>query len=93
MKRVLFACGNGIVTSTMVAHKVADYLEENGVEIKYDQCKVQEVAAIAGDYDLVVTSGQFNENEIKTPVIMAINLLIGIGEDETLEEILEACKE
>ena len=47
MKRVLFACGNGIVTSTMVSHKVIDYLEDNGIEIKAGQCKVQEVVSLA----------------------------------------------
>ena len=49
MKRVLFACGNGIVTSTMVSHKVIDYLEEHGIEIKAGQCKVQEVVSLAKD--------------------------------------------
>ncbi len=92
MKRVLFACGNGIVTSTMVSHKVIDYLEDNGIEIKAGQCKVQEVVSLAKDYDLIVTSGQFNDGEVETPVIMAVSLLTGIGEEETLEEILEAVK-
>lgn len=92
MKRILFACGNGIVTSTMVAHKVTDYLEDHGVEVKYEQCKVQEVKAIADDFDLVVTSGKFEQGEVKTPIIMAISLLTGIGEDATLQEILDAVK-
>ena len=92
MKKVLFACGNGIVTSTMVANKVVDYLKEHGVEVKYNQCKVQEVEHIADEYDLVVTSGKFSKSKVKVPVIMAISLLTGIGEEATLEEILEAVK-
>ena len=39
-----------------------------------------------------MTSGQFNDGEVETPVIMAVSLLTGIGEEETLEEILEAVK-
>lgn len=92
MKRILFACGNGIVTSTAVAHKVTDYLKEHGVEVKYNQCKVQEVKSIADEYDLVVTSGKFKKDEVSTPVVMAISLLTGIGEEETLEEILNLVK-
>lgn len=93
MKRVLFACGNGVATSTMVRSKVEDFLSDNGVSIKSHQCKVQEVTAIADEYDLVVTSGKFKASEINTPCIMAINLLTGINEEETLEQILEAVKE
>lgn len=93
MKKVLFACRNGVATSTMVRSKVEDYLSERGVAIKSHQCKVQEVSAIADEYDLVVTSGKFKASEIKTPCIMAINLLTGINEDVTLEEIYEAVKE
>lgn len=92
MKRILFACGNGIVTSTMVAHKVTDYLSEHGIEVKYSQCKVQEVEHLAADYDLIVTSGKFTKGEIETPIIMAISLLTGIGEEETLNEIFESVK-
>lgn len=93
MKRVLFACGNGVATSTMVRSKVEDFLSDKGVSIKSHQCKVQEVTAIADEYDLVVTSGKFKASEISTPCIMAINLLTGINEEETLEQILEAVKE
>lgn len=67
MKNILFACGNGMVTSTMVAHKVTDYLKENGVEVKYNQCRVQEVEHLAQDYDLVVTSGRFKKGAVQTP--------------------------
>lgn len=31
MKKVLFACGNGVATSTMVRSKVEDYLADKGI--------------------------------------------------------------
>lgn len=92
MKKILFACGNGMVTSTMVAHKVTDYLKENGVEVKYSQCRVQEVEHLAQDYDLVVTSGRFKKGAIQTPVIMGTPLLTGINEKAVLQQILDAVK-
>lgn len=92
MKNILFACGNGMVTSTMVAHKVTDYLKENGVEVKYNQCRVQEVEHLAQDYDLVVTSGRFKKDTVQTPVIMGTPLLTGINEKAVLQQILDAVK-
>ena len=92
MKKVLFACGNGIATSTMVRKKVEDYLEAKGVKIQSSQCKVQEVHAIGDNYDLVITSGKFTDKELKTPCIMAISLLTGINQQKTLEEIYKAVK-
>lgn len=93
MKRVLVACGNGIATSTVVASKIREYCEANGCPIQITQCKVTEVHGKGNDYDLVVTSGKFKDEDVKTPVIMAINLLTGIGEEDTLQQILEAVKE
>ncbi len=44
-------------------------------------------------YDLIVTSGKFSDPDIKTPVIMGISLLTGIGADKTLEQIYQAVKD
>lgn len=87
MKRVLVACGNGIATSTVVASKIRDYAEEKGVSISTNQCKLMEVPGKAEDYDLIVTTGQFDGN-IGTPIVRALSLLTGIGQEETLEEIV-----
>ena len=32
MKRILVACGNGIATSTVVATKVREYLQQHGID-------------------------------------------------------------
>lgn len=45
MKRILVACGNGIATSTVVATKVKEYLQEHGVEVATTQTKLMEVQA------------------------------------------------
>ncbi|MBM6615242.1 PTS sugar transporter subunit IIB [Desemzia sp. RIT804] len=87
MKRVLVACGNGIATSTVVASKIRDYAEEQGVSLSTNQCKLMEVPGKADDYDLIVTTGQF-DGSIGTPIVRALSLLTGIGQEETLEEIV-----
>ncbi|MFL2075971.1 PTS sugar transporter subunit IIB [Marinilactibacillus psychrotolerans] len=87
MKRVLVACGNGIATSTVVSSKIREYAEEKGVALQTDQCKLMEVPGKASNYDLVVTTGTFG-GDVDTPVVRAISLLTGIGQEETLQEIM-----
>lgn len=89
-KRVLIACGNGVATSTVIASKVRDHCAGRGIPITISQCKMIELHDKADGYDLVVTSGKFSDPDIKTPCIMAIALLTGIGEQEVLERISQA---
>jgi PTS system galactitol-specific IIB component len=92
MKRVLVACGNGIATSTVVSSKIREYAEEKGVSLQTDQCKLMEVPGKADSYDLVVTTGTFG-GDVETPVVRAMSLLTGIGQEETLQEIIDKLEE
>lgn len=55
MKNILVACGNGAATSTMVAIKIREALEEKNIKANVNQCKLTEIPSKADDYDLVVT--------------------------------------
>lgn len=92
MKKLLVACGNGIATSTVVAFKIKERCEEEGISISLTQCKVTEVASKASDYDLIVTSGKFEDDRIDTPIVGAIALLTGINEEGTLDKIVAYLK-
>ena len=92
MKRVLVACGNGIATSTVVATKIKEKCEDNGISISISQCKLLEVESKVEDYDILVTTGKFAGENLSIPVIGAISLLTGIGEENTLDEILSYLK-
>ena len=92
MKRILVACGNGIATSTVVATKIREKCEENGVPVMVNQCKLLEVDSKVDDYDLLVTTGKFTGGTVTIPVITAISLLTGIGEEATLNQIIEQIK-
>ncbi|WP_028274555.1 PTS sugar transporter subunit IIB [Atopococcus tabaci] len=91
MKRVLVACGNGIATSTVVASKIRTYAQKEGVNITTEQCKLMEVPGKGDNYDLVVTTGQFG-GQINTPVVGGMSLLTGIGQQDTLKEIIDHLK-
>lgn len=88
MKRILVACGNGIATSTVVATKIREKCEDNGIPVSVTQCKLLEV----DDFDLLVTTGKFTGGNVNIPVVGAISLLTGINEDATLDEILSHLK-
>ena len=90
MKRILVACGNGIATSTVVATKIREKCEDNGIPVT--QCKLLEGESKAGDFDLLVTTGKFTGGNVNIPVVGAISLLTGINEDATLDEILSHLK-
>ncbi|MFT8315645.1 MAG: PTS sugar transporter subunit IIB [Clostridium sp.] len=92
MKRVLVACGNGIATSTVVATKIREACEDQGLNIAVTQCKLLEVESKVADYDLLVTTGKFEGEAVNVPVIGAMSLLTGFGEEETIEEIVNALK-
>lgn len=92
MKRVLVACGNGIATSTVVATKIREKCENDNIPVSVTQCKLLEVESKADDYDLLVTTGKFTGGDVKIPVVGAISLLTGVGEDATLEEIISHLK-
>ena len=77
MKRILVACGNGIATSTVVATKVREYLQQHGIDVSTTQTKLMEVPGKVQDYD---------------PVIKGMPILTGIGADQTMEEILNLLK-
>ena len=90
MKKILVACGNGIATSTVVSSKIKEACEINGIQIMISQCKLLEVESKYKD--LLVTTGKFTGGEVTIPTIGAISLLTGIGEEETMQEILEQLK-
>ncbi|MDP2966306.1 MAG: hypothetical protein Q8N39_09770 [Pelolinea sp.] len=87
---VLGVCGAGTVTSTMLAMRVEDVLEEEGIRCRIDEIRPTEVHTYldTAPVDLIITSSPIPDVEkIKVPVIKGHSLLSGFGEAETIEEI------
>lgn len=85
-RRILIVCGTGIATSTVVAQKVKEYCEAQGIEVAVDQGKVMDILRGADDYDLVVSTTQVPAS-VSTPSVNGLPFLTGVGVDQTLEEI------
>ena len=90
---ILVACGNGIATSTVVASKIKTILAEKGVDVETTQTKLMEVPGKVENYDLLVTTGQFEGKTHGVPYIHGLPLLTGIGADDTLNKIYDAVKD
>ncbi len=86
MKRVLIICGTGIATSTVVATKVREHLEGAGVAATVSQGKVMDLLSGEVDADLIVATTDVPAS-VKVPVVAALPLLIGIGEEQVFQEI------
>ena len=89
-KKILFVCATGIATSTVATEKTLEYLRERNVDVDYVQVNVSALGDYhEGDADLIVATTQV-PYETGIPVVHALPLITGIGEDDTLEEIYEA---
>ena len=88
MKRILLACGSGIVTSTAARAKMEKILDENGYAGKYkvEQCRISEVASKSHLYDFCVGTS-FKPAGVTCPYVKGTAFLTGIGVEETMKEI------
>lgn len=92
MKRVnvISVCGSGTVTSSMVAGKVKDFLEENGFRAKTVEVNPNGVEGqlASGSWDVIVHTSPL-KGKYDVPTINSVGLLTGMGEEEFFEELLE----
>lgn len=91
MINVISVCGSGTVTSSMVAGKVKDILEENGYRAKT-------VEVNPGGVDGQLSSGKWHiivhtsplKGTYDLPCINAVGLLTGMDEEGFIEKLLAA---
>lgn len=90
---ILICCASSIATSTVVAYKVRDALEENGLEANVIQSSFAEMNAKVemAKPDLIMVTGTVTVPE-GIPKIVATPLLTGIGADRVIKEMVEVIK-
>lgn len=92
MKKILVACGAGVVTSTSAMNKLQEELTNRGIsqdEYTLGQSSVAQVASLANDYDMVITTTQYDNDAVKVPVINGLPLLTNIGIDNVVDEVIK----
>lgn len=85
---VLGCCGAGTVTSTMLATRVGDILDDMKVPYRVTTVVPMQVEGFVerGGVDFIITSSPI-PGKVNVPVIKGVSLLSGFGEEETIEEI------
>ena len=86
-KKVLIACGAGIATSTIVVSRVEELIKKHNIDVDIKQIKIAEAASLQNEADLIVSTTILPTTYL-IPSIIATNYIMGIGEEELDEEIL-----
>jgi galactitol PTS system EIIB component len=86
--RILAFCASGVATSTLIAKTAQSRLEDLGYRVESETCNSAQISSRIGAFDLLVTSVDPKTfKDLGKPVVRAVALLTGIGEDECIEEI------
>ena len=88
--KILSACGSGTVSSAMLSSKLADVLEEKGYDMEGTEVAPGGVslAVASGGYDLIAYTSPV-EDIYGIPVLNATGFLVGINDEEFIEELLD----
>jgi PTS system galactitol-specific IIB component len=92
MKRVLFVCATGGITSTVAEKTVQDACKDAGVSITTLRSSPTQIESHLGNIDIIVTTTMLGD-VYPVPVIRALELITGIGKEKALENIVKAIKE
>lgn len=90
-KTVLFACGTGIATSTVVSNAVVEAMKDRGIRIDPRQCKATEIRSQLNGVDLIVSTTQVPA-DLGVPSITTLAFLTGIGKADVLDKIEAALR-
>ena len=90
MKKIVLACGSGVATSTAVAQKVANLLDEKGYKGQYHivQCAIAEAATQCQDAALLIATTVAPAG-ITCEYISGIPFLTGMGIADAQKKILD----
>lgn len=92
MKRILFVCGTGGITSTVAENHVLEACKKAGVEVKTIRCTPTEIRSNLDSIDFIVSTTAIGNN-YPVPVISGVPLLLGFGKEKVLEQIVEMAKQ
>lgn len=93
MKKILVCCGSSMITSTLTINKLKKAMSEAKIpDVKFIQCKFSEVPGIVKTEhpDVIVPTGALKDTLTESiPVVRGTAFVTGVGEKETVNQILE----
>lgn len=93
-KKILSVCGTGGVTSGVIAKRVNEIANSEGIEVDIVNSNVfgMKSQLATHKFDLIITSTRIKEVSEGVPVINCMAFLIGQNEESVIEKILEVLK-
>jgi PTS system galactitol-specific IIB component len=86
--RIASVCGAGLATSTWIAMRLKDALNERGLEVDITEMKIMDLVLSANNYDLIVSASNLGQ-VYDAPVVVSTSILTGIGFDDTVDKIVQ----
>ena len=86
-KRVAVICGSSVATARIVVMKLRPILEQRGIDADLFMGGVSEAGRMARTSDLIVYTTPVPA-DVGIPVVNGVPFLTGIGEKDTVEEIV-----
>ena len=91
-KRVLTVCGSGVATSVMCANKIKEFCADKGIDVEVTPISFGQLSGNAIDADVIVSVNSKLQTADNIPVVSGISLLTGIGQADTLAQIVSILK-
>lgn len=92
MKKVIVACGSGVATSQTVASKVGRLLKErNLTDIKVEVVDLKSLDTHIKDSAAYIAITKVDK-AYPIPVINGIAFLTGVGMEQELQKLIDACR-
>lgn len=92
MKRILFVCGTGGITSAVAEKMVTDTCKDAGIPVSAIRCTPTNISSNLDGIDLIVST-TFLSGNYPIEVVNALSLITGIGTETVLTEIIKKLKE
>lgn len=85
--KVASVCGAGLATSTWIANRLQNSLEERGIDAEITEMKIMDLALSATHFDLIVSASNLGQ-VYDVPVVVSTSILTGVGFEDTVDEIV-----
>src|SRR5699024_2973766 len=91
--KIFVACGSGIATSTIVQEKVKKFFaEKSDITQTITKGNINQIGSQDGNVDLILVTSSYKK-DAKSPIIQVTNLISGVNEEKTKEEIMAKSEE
>ncbi len=92
----MVCCGSSMITSTIAINKLKNAMDDAGIKVQFIQCKFAEVPGkVKIEHpDVIVPTGALKDSLTESvPIVRGTCFVTGVGEQETIKEIVGILKD